>query len=371
MKNLLKKNILLITSLLLIVLLASCKNEKTRTRVELRGNKFYINGAPTYRGKEWNGHSIEGLLLNSRMVQGIFDDSNEQTVNLWKYPDTGRWDPDRNTNEFIMAMEQWHSYGLLAFTLNLQGGSPTGYGNDGWINSAFNADGSLKKKYFTRLYRILDRSDELGMVVILGLFYFGQDQYLSNEQAVLNALDNTLDWLNELGFRNVIIEVNNECDIEYDHEILKPARADELIMRVKQRKYDGFAYPVGVSFSGGTLPTLNVLETADVIFLHGNGVDNPQDIREMVRRLKVMPQYNAQPVVFNEDDHYGFELEDYNMKAAIESFASWGFFDYRREGEAFEQGFQSVPVDWGINSERKKAFFNKLKEITGGFEQAD
>ena len=138
MKNLLKKNILVITSLLLIVLLASCKNEKTRTMVELRGNKFYINGAPTYSGKEWKGHSIEGLLLNSRMVQGIFDDSNEQTVHLWKYPDSGTWDPDRNTNEFVRAMEQWHSYGLLAFTLNLQGGSPTGYGNDGWINSAFN-----------------------------------------------------------------------------------------------------------------------------------------------------------------------------------------------------------------------------------------
>jgi hypothetical protein len=28
-------------------------------------------------------------------------------------------------------------------------------------------------------------------------------------------------------------------------------------------------------------------------------------------------------------------------------------------------GFQSVPVDWGINSERKKGFFNLVKEITG------
>jgi hypothetical protein len=35
------------------------------------------------------------------------------------------------------------------------------------------------------------------------------------------------------------------------------------------------------------------------------------------------------------------------------------------EGEEFEDGFQSVPVDWGITSERKKAFFGKLKEITG------
>lgn len=343
----------------------SCDREDNYTRVEVRGNKFYINGVPTCRGKEWNGYSIEGLLLNARMVQGIFDDSNEQTRPLWKYPDTGEWDPDRNTNEFISAMDEWHSYGLLAFTLNLQGGSPTGYGNQGWINTAFNADGSLKKPYFTRLHRILKKADELGMAVILGLFYFGQDQELASEQAVLNAVDNTLDWLNEAGFRNVIIELCNECDIEYDHEILQPDRIHELLMRVRNRKYEGYNYPVGVSYGGGRLPGPEVVNTADVIFLHGNGVDDPDEIREMVRRVKVMPEYNAQPVVFNEDDHYDFDQEDYNMKAAVESYASWGFFDYRRKGEAFEEGFQSVPADWGINSERKKAFFDRVKEITG------
>ena len=33
--------------------------------------------------------------------------------------------------------------------------------------------------------RIVDRADELGMVVILGYFYFGQDQRLTNEAAVV------------------------------------------------------------------------------------------------------------------------------------------------------------------------------------------
>ena len=50
---------------------------------------------------------------------------------------------------------------------------------------------------------------------------------------------------------------------------------------------------------------------------------------------------------------------------AVRSYASWGYFDYRMKDEGFEQGFQSVPVDWGINSERKRGFFEKLKEITG------
>ena len=36
--------------------------------------------------------------------------------------------------------------------------------------------------------------------------------------------------------------------------------------------------------------------------------------------------------------------------------------------EGFAEGYQSVPVDWGIHSARKRAFFAKLREITGGLE---
>lgn len=44
---------------------------------------------------------------------------------------------------------------------------------------------------------------------------------------------------------------------------------------------------------------------------------------------------------------------------------SWGFLDYRRDGEAFQEGYQSVPADWKIDTERKRGFFNLLSEITG------
>jgi hypothetical protein len=54
------------------------------------------------------------------------------------------------------------------------------------------------------------------------------------------------------------------------------------------------------------------------------------------------------------------------MTVSIKHYVSWGYFDYRFKGETdLKEGYQTVPVDWGINSERKKAFFNKLKEITG------
>src|SRR5512138_1982700 len=98
-----------------------------RTSVSIERDRFFINGKPTYAGRTYKGMKIEGLLMNSRMVQGIFDDANPETRAKWNYPDTNKWDPGRNTREFVAAMPQWRKQGLLAFTLNLQGGSPQGY----------------------------------------------------------------------------------------------------------------------------------------------------------------------------------------------------------------------------------------------------
>ena len=140
-----------------------------KTMVAIRGDRFLINGRPTYAGRTWRDLRIEGLLMNSRMVQGIFDDRNPETRDRWAYPDTKRWDPERNTREFIAAMPEWRRHGLLSFTINFQGGSPQGYSQDQpWHNSAFEADGSLRPDYLDRFGRILDRADELGMVPIVG-----------------------------------------------------------------------------------------------------------------------------------------------------------------------------------------------------------
>ncbi len=337
------------------------------TAVSIIGEQFYINGELTYKGRNWQGNKIEGLLFNSRMVQGIFDDLNPDTRNRFKYPDTNVWDAERNTNEFVAAMESWKSHGLLAFTLNLQGGSPLGYGNEGWINSTFDNLGNLRPEYMARLDRILKKADELNMVVILGYFYFAQDQYLENEQAVINALDNITNWILDEGYQNIIVEINNECNnAAYDHEILKPQRIHELIERVKNTlKDDSNRLLVSTSYGGGTLPLPNVVQSADFILLHGNGIANPARITELVNETRNVNGYTPKPILYNEDDHYNFDAEENNFTSAIKAYSSWGYFDYRRDNEGFESGFQSVPVDWGINSERKIEFFNKVKEVTG------
>ncbi|MGB5369393.1 MAG: hypothetical protein WBN18_03105 [Flavobacteriaceae bacterium] len=348
-----------------ILMLVFAQALPAQTSVSIVGDQFHINGEPTYNDRTWNGHRIEGLLFNSRMVQGIFDDLNPETRERFQYPDTGIWDAERNTDEFVLAMKSWREHGLLAFTLNLQGGSPMGYGNAGWINSTFDEKGALRPKYLSRLDRILKQADTLGMVVILGYFYFGQDQHLENETAVIRAVDNITHWLLEKDYRNILVEVNNECDIEYDHEILQPERVHELIARVQKIKKNGFGLLAGTSYGGGRIPKPNVVRQSDFILLHGNGVKDPRKIGEMVTMTRAVSGYDGQPILFNEDDHYDFDNADNNMVSAVKAYASWGFFDFRRNDEGLENGFQSVPVDWGITSKRKRDFFDLVKMITG------
>ena len=91
-----------------------------RTHISIEGEKFFINGRPTFEGRQWQGYEVEGLLPNARLVQGIFDDFNEETSDQWTYPDTEVWDADRNTAEFLSAMPDWRAHGMLCFTINMQ-----------------------------------------------------------------------------------------------------------------------------------------------------------------------------------------------------------------------------------------------------------
>lgn len=338
-----------------------------QTTVSIRGEDFLINGKPTLEGRTWRGHEVEGLLPNSRMVQGIFDDMNPETAKRWAYPDTGKWDAERNTREFVAAMKEWRDRGLLAFTLNLQGGSPLGYSKDQpWLNSAFDENGALRDDYLVRLKMILDEADRLGMAAILGYFYFGQDERLKDEAAVIHATDAATDWIVKHGYRHVLVEINNECDVRYDHAILKPDRVHELIGRVKRRSAEaGLPLLVSTSYGGGALPGANVVKAADFLLLHGNGVQGPDAIRSMVERSRKIEGYRGQPIVFNEDDHFDFDKESNHFIAATAAGASWGYFDFRMKDEGFAEGFQSVPVDWSIDSERKKGFFRLVAEMSG------
>ena len=343
---------------------------ETKTVISIEGDRFHINGSPTYKGRSWRGKSVEGLLFNSRMANAIVNDENPATRGTWSYLD-GEFSPERNTAEFIAALPDYHAHGLRAVGINLQGGSPQGYSwNQPWRISGFRPDGTIKPDYQARLQQVIAACDATGMIVILGLFYWKQSQVLADENAVKNAVTNVVDFLTSIGARNVLLEIGNEVDLPFAHGIIAMERCHKLVKLAQERSSGKLNTPARrllVSTSLVYPPRFGdeLLKVCDFLLPHGNRSHHPDSIRLLVVRNRAAAAYRGQPIIFNEDDHYDFDKADNNMVAAIEEGASWGYFDYRQTREKYEDGFQSLPVDWKISSSRKKAFFALLREVTG------
>jgi len=138
-----------------------------RTQVSIADGHWHLNGRITYPGTP-----AEGLLMNVRMVNAVFEDKARSGFNA-----------DENTSEFIKKIPVYMAHGICAFTLNLnlQGGFP---GYEGAVNSAFRSDGSLRSDYMRRVKRVIEACDRNGAAVILGCYYQRQDQILRDEKAV-------------------------------------------------------------------------------------------------------------------------------------------------------------------------------------------
>ncbi|MFJ9587870.1 hypothetical protein [Streptomyces acidicola] len=345
------------------------------TSIEIRGTDFVVDGRIVNQGRTLDGIPLDGLLLNSRMINGAFDDANPETVHRWAYPDTGVWDADRNTREFLAAMPQWKADGLDAFTIGVQGGSPQGYSTEQpWNNAGFTAEGALHEGYRERLGRILEEADRLGLVVILDIFYHGQDHRLRDEPAIHRAVTEVCTWVLRSGWRHVLLEIANEVNWHhhYKHSLIKAERVHELIALAKSVTYEGRRLLVSTSFlAHPPIITERVVTEADFVLIHGNGTPAPDRLREMVEEIKATPGYTPKPIMFNEDDHFDFDKPDNHMKAALAAGASWGYFDpgsvttdppQPTLGD-YENGYQAVPVNWGVSTETKKAFFATLRSV--------
>jgi hypothetical protein len=381
-------------------------NFTARTHVSIDGDKFLINGTPTLQGQTFRGVSIEGLLMNSRMANAVFDDENKFTKHLWAYPNNDRWRADRNTDELIEVLPTYYSKGLTCIDINLQGASPLGYyrsddesladlmnrihakhpeateeqiwtgvpnkESQPWLSGAFTSTGDLKPAFMERTTRIIEAADALGMVICLGYFYFGQDERLEDENAVSAAVDNATKWVLESGYTNVLIEINNETDVpRYEHEILCPPRVHELIERAAAIELNGERLLVGTSFARIMVPTDAVIAASDFILLHGNGMHDVGQIKTRIEDVRASSSFQGQPIFFNEDDHFDFDQESNNFANALENRAGWGFFDPGpgAGGSAaygdYEVGYQNPPINWTINTQRKESFFWFLGEVTG------
>lgn len=351
------------------------------TEVQIDGPNFLINGRPTYEGLTYRGKSIAGLLFNARTVQAIFDDLNPQTALYWRYPDTGQWDPVRNTEEFCAMLPEYRRCGLLAVTVGLQGGgsiySPDIY--DHYQNSAFEPDGCFRPAYFARLERLLRAADQAGMVVVVNYFYWRQAMRLQGNDIIRRTTAAVTEWLLETGYRNILVDVMNEVAVHWpEFEVLSASGVQQLIDIVQQTSVQGRRLLVGSSSVGGEhLPVGRWAEIEDFHMPHGNGC-TPEQLRSKLKALKSSEAYlrRPRPIFINEDSP---SLD--NLEVAIEEGCSWGhysqgygsryehcnvaWFERERETEfSALSGYQTLPVNWGINTAEKRAFFDRIAQIT-------
>ena len=166
-------------------------------------------------------------------------------------------------------------------------------------------------------------------------------------------------------WRDWVIESFN-ANMPFDRFVTEQLAGDLLPDRTEaQLVASGFNRNHMITHEGGTIPEENVVRSSDFLLLHANGVKDPARITAMVQKTRAVPGYKPMPILFNEDDHENFDQVENNFASAVATHVSWGWFDYRRKGEALEDGYQSPPVNWGRSSARKKAFFKYLAEITG------
>ena len=271
-----------------------------RTRLALDGQRFRLNGALTYHGEP-----PEGMLLNVRMVNSVFEDDGR--------PD---FDPEKNTAEFVGRMPDYVGQGVRAFTVSLQGGYP---GYSGARNSAFRSDGTLDATYLARVARVIERADGLGAVIILSLFYQRQDQILRNEEAIRAGVIKAVDWVKQRGYRNIILEIANEYGhAGFDHAVLRSDAGVAGLIRLAQQRHSSL--PVSASTLGTARTTSLVAAASDVILVHFNQL-SISEIKSRVRNLRTA--YQSKPIVCNEDGRTGSAAVAALM-ASVDAGASYG-----------------------------------------------
>jgi hypothetical protein len=314
-----KKQQLYIHILFIIVLLGTgCgSGNEFNTKVSIEGDKWYFNGQIINPGSP-----AEGLLMNVRMVNTVFEDRGEALSKI-----SDGFDPDVNTNTFIEKIPEYVSHGVNAFTICLQGGMP---GYEGAINTAFNADGSLREDYLQRVERLIRASDKNNAAVILSLFYQRQHSHhsaLTGRESIRKAVENAINWVTEKGFTNVMIEISNE----YRHGGFRNwTDGDWLISEEGQVELIKLAKSVNpnllVTTSGmgnGTFHESLAL-AGDFLLIHFNNTA----LEDIPTRIAELKKY-GKPIVCNEDDKYNQEGA-VSQALTVLNGSGWGYMGMMR-----------------------------------------
>lgn len=293
------------------------------TNIAIAGDRFHINGSVTYPGA-----AAEGMLLNVRMVNSIFEDTHRSD-----------FDPEANTDEFIAAMPSYVASGVRAFSISLQGGNPS---YEGARNTALDSDGSLKQSYMDRAERVIRAADALGAVVILQIYYQRQDQHLANSAAVEAGVVNVCNWIAAESFPNLLLEIANEYPHGgFNHTVIRSHTGMVSLIELAKASCPSSVKVstsgLGHGFVGAYANEPTVIAACDYLTIHFNSVA----VGDYAAKIAALEHY-GKPIVVNEDPKEGSS----GARAAQESVeegASWGYF--RRANQSYPFSFLGSAED--------------------------
>ncbi|MBN2508563.1 MAG: serine hydrolase [Verrucomicrobia bacterium] len=299
------------------------------TRVGLRDGRWTVNGRATHPGS-----AAEGLLINVRMVNAVFEDRNR--------PD---FDPEANTDRFLARLADYAGHGVDAFTICLQGGMP---GYEGALNSAFEPDGRLRPAYLARVERVIRACDRCGLGVILGLYYQRQSAILHDETAVRAGVVNAARWVRERGFQNVLLEIANEYPHRgFAHPVIRDPQGQAGLIRLARKTAPGLLVSASGYGDGKVHP--DVARAADFLLPHWNGTK----VDAIPQRIAAFKPY-GKPVVCNEDDKTGLHAVA-ALEACVRHGASYGLM-LKDCNQTFPFRFNGAADD--------PVFYARLRELT-------
>lgn len=302
------------------VLISGCKGNnstETITNVSIKEGTWFINDKVINESTP-----SQGLLMNVRMVNSVFEDRGENIP-----PEYKGFDPEKNTDEFISKIPEYVSCGVNCFTISLQGGMP---GYEGAINTAFETDGSLRQEYMDRVARVIRAADNNSAVIILSCFYQRQHSHISalnGKESIRNAVVNVVNWIKNNKFGNVVLEVSNE----YRHGGYRNWKDGKWLISTKGQmelislaKETDQALLVSTSGMGDGQMNDSLVKAVDYITIHFNGT-SLEDYATKINLLKK----SGKPVICNEDDKTGAAGASALVHSVLNG-CGWGYMNSRQ-----------------------------------------
>lgn len=153
---------------------------------------------------------------------------------------------DNTVTDLISHLDEYRSYGLNTISVYFMGSR---YSNI----FGYQQDGSIDPVYKARMEKIVEACDKRGMVVLIGILYWGSglssldnknyDRWTQSE--VNAAMLSTVRWLHQKNYKNIFIDPDNEGMAER----ARGFNIDEMICEGKKANpdiviaYNGQGYP--------------------------------------------------------------------------------------------------------------------------------